>query len=672
MAKMIVLDPAIPIDLRADWKLLVTEAGRYAAGLTATIHLMNGTTQSIDSVPLADTEYRNAYAQLVAYRSKIPCDVTTAKLLELASAVEGAMREQADEAEAERESQATRLIKLALESDAIFLRDQLGDAYCAIMGDGQEVLKVRSKKFRLWLRRLMWEAEEKAPSGQAIEDALGHLEGKAIFEGKEIPLAVRVAWEGNTLWYDLGGKAVKVTADGWEVVLNPPILFKRFQANSPQVDPIRGGKAADFLEFVRVKNERDRLLLLGELVVSFLPDFPHAVLVLSGDQGAAKSTLQKLVKALVDPSPALTLSAPDSVREFVQQMSHHWVLFIDNLASLPQWLSDALCKAVTGDGFSKRELYSDDDDVLYAFRRVVGLNGINLVVERPDLLDRSVLIALERVPDAERREDRELWKAFDAGKPEILGGIFDTLVKAMEIHPTLTLPALPRMADFVRWGEAVTQAMGNPPMTFLEAFRGNVGTQNEVALEASPVAQALIAFMEDKASQWKGTPAELLDHLTHTAETLKLDTKSKKWPKEPSWLWRRITEVRPNLIALGIQPDRKTDNKARIIVLSRISLENGVGGDGADDGPKNQALGANSMPNDAVGCGSDAVGKRPCPHPADSPADSSADSTDSITENGVGRMPLKHLRADGTDSTDSIFLKSPTHTTSPVCEEGEV
>ena len=89
-------------------------------------------------------------------------------------------------------------------------------------------------------------------------------------------------------------------------------------------------------------------------------------------------------------------------------LSHHWVAYFDNLSEVPAWLSDILCCAVTGAGFSKRELYSDDDDVTYAFRRCLGLNGINVVATRSDLLDRSILLRLGRIPRERRRGEKEL------------------------------------------------------------------------------------------------------------------------------------------------------------------------------------------------------------------------------------------------------------------------
>ena len=43
-------------------------------------------------------------------------------------------------------------------------------------------------------------------------------------------------------------------------------------------------------------------------------------------------------------------------------------------------------------GFSKRQLYTDDDDIIYHFRRCIGFNGINLRATKADLLDRAIII----------------------------------------------------------------------------------------------------------------------------------------------------------------------------------------------------------------------------------------------------------------------------------------
>jgi hypothetical protein len=115
-----------------------------------------------------------------------------------------------------------------------------------------------------------------------------------------------------------------------------------------------------------------------------------------------------LLRKLVDPSSLDVLSLPREERELVQQLNHHWVSFYDNVGALPRWISDALCRATTGAGFSKRELYSDDDDVIYNIRRCVGLNGINISATRPDLLDRALLIGFDTIPNSKRKTEKEI------------------------------------------------------------------------------------------------------------------------------------------------------------------------------------------------------------------------------------------------------------------------
>jgi Holliday junction resolvasome RuvABC ATP-dependent DNA helicase subunit len=101
------------------------------------------------------------------------------------------------------------------------------------------------------------------------------------------------------------------------------------------------------------------------------------ILMLHGEQGSAKSTLQELIKMLVDPSIIRTLSFPRDINELIQQLSHNHVAYLDNISNIKEWYSDQLCRAVTGSGFSKRQLWTDDDDIIYSFKRCIGFNSIN-------------------------------------------------------------------------------------------------------------------------------------------------------------------------------------------------------------------------------------------------------------------------------------------------------
>jgi hypothetical protein len=64
-------------------------------------------------------------------------------------------------------------------------------------------------------------------------------------------------------------------------------------------------------------------------------------------------------------------------QEFIQQLAHNHIAYYDSLKKAPGWLSDEARKAVTGVGSTKRKLYSDDDDIVYEYKRCLGFIGNN-------------------------------------------------------------------------------------------------------------------------------------------------------------------------------------------------------------------------------------------------------------------------------------------------------
>lgn len=490
--------------------------------------------------------------------------------------------------EIKKRSLADRLVGLVEGSGALLFHDEFEEPHAALHGDGRLVVRLRSKAFRRWLSKLAWEELHKAAGGEALQGALSVLEAKAVFDGPTVPLHVRVAWHDEAIWYDLGdGRAVRVRPDGWEIKEQPPILFRRFPHQKPQAEPRRGGSLDSLFRFVNVKTGSLTLLFKCDIVSGLVPDIPHTVTAVHGPQGSAKTTMSKAKKELLDPSVVQSFTPPDNLREFVQLASHHYFLPLDNLTSLPDWLSDALCRMVTGDGFSKRELFTNDDDVVYAFRRVAAINGINLVVSRPDLLDRSLLYELTQIPKDERREDRELWEAFEEAKPGILGAMFDLLAGAMRELPNIRPSELPRMADFARWGCAIAVALGFDARDFLDAYAENIGRQTEEAISASPVAQTVVALMESR-DEWQGTPSELLGALEDVGVGARLlrqsasgNVSTRGWPGAAHVLSRHLNLVRNNLLDLGISIEERRGN-SRLIVIRRDTRQEPESSDGSD------------------------------------------------------------------------------------------
>lgn len=489
----------------------------------------------------------------------------------------------------EKDTIAKLMVELVLKEKPTLVHDSLDAPFIHIAFDKHhELHPVHSSRFKQWITRRYWEVTKKPSKSENVKQALDLIGSLACFGGEKVQLSIRVAKHGDAFLYDLcddGWRAIKITGSGWEMVETPPVVFRRYKHQTAQVLPERGGNLTSLIDFVNITDKQQRLLLQVYLVSCFVPGIAHPVPILYGSQGSAKSTFLRVVRRIIDPSSIELLSFPTKPEQIVQQLSHHWAPFYDNVTSIPDWLSDTLCRAVTGEGFSKRELYTNDEDFIYAFRCCIALNGINIAAQKADLLDRSILFGLERIPPEKRRDEQAFWSRFEQERPLILGAVFDTLSKAMTIYPTVKLERLSRMADFVLWGCAIAKALGYRQEDFLEAYEANNIRQNEEAINEDPVAAAIYALMQSQ-DEWSGTATELLDRLDQVAVAERINLKQRNWPKAAHILARKITVVQTNLAVAGITIVTGSKGKKRFVDIrharNTVSAVEALSGDGTD------------------------------------------------------------------------------------------
>lgn len=468
-------------------------------------------------------------------------------------------------------TQADKLVKYCMDNAYLF-HDQYKEPYAAISVDEhKEIHSIKSTVFKRWLAHLFYDQEGKVPNSNSVSSALKVIEAKACMYSPMHELHNRVSWHEECLYYDLTNEqwqAVKITSEGWEIVNQPPIIFKRYNHQKELCLPERADKnnANELFKFFNLKNDHDKQLLLCYIATCFIPNIPHPILILYGPHGSSKTSVHRIIRRIVDPSTAETLTFPKEVKELIQNLSHNWFLIFDNLSVLPDWLSDILCRAVTGDGFSKRGLFTDDDDIIYTYVRVIGLNGINIAASKADLLDRSIILPLERIDKKGRKTEGELWKQLEKDKPKILGALLDALSEAIRIKESMMLEELPRMADFAIWGEAISRALGYAHMSFLEAYQKNIDLQNSEALHAHIIAPVLLDLMSER-DVWQGSASELLAELNLRADQLIVDKKDRAWPKRAHSLSRRLNEIKPNLEEVGIKISSGRDNIGRSHII---------------------------------------------------------------------------------------------------------
>ncbi len=156
------------------------------------------------------------------------------------------------------------------------------------------------------------------------------------------------------------------------------------------------------------------MLAVAWLLGALRPGGQYPILTINGEQGGGKSTACRMFRRLVDPHAVEIRSPPGNQRDLVAAARHNWVVSLDNLSSISDWLSDSLCRIATGGGVGGRKLYSDDDEAVFEAKRPILLNGIPHLTERPDLADRVLAVQVYEIPSDKRRDDDSLWAAFDA------------------------------------------------------------------------------------------------------------------------------------------------------------------------------------------------------------------------------------------------------------------
>jgi len=434
--------------------------------------------------------------------------------------------------------------------------DRFGEVFVRVeVGGHLEIMMLSSERFVDWIVKKYSDVNDDAPKPADIKKLKSILRARATFGKSRHDLSIRSAYSDGYLWYDLvdnDWRVIRIGTSGWDIIDSPPILFKR-NIQKEQIIPEHGGDVHDLLKFVNIKNENQQLLFLISTIVNFVPHIPRPIQVYFGTQGAAKSTVCKMLKNIVDPSGIELLNLVNETKELTQHLHKHYLLSFDNLDMLKSETSDVLCRAVTGGGLEKRKLYTDSDSIIFDYRRAIVINGINLVAIKPDLLDRSLLFELERIDEKSRKSEEEVWQEFDSVKPKILGAIFDVLSKALTILPTITLSESPRMADFAKWGCAVAEALGHTQEQFTIAYNENREIQNKQAIEESPIALAIVTLMDNR-NIWNGTSQMLLKRLKQIAVKEELD--SSLFPKSPSILSRRVNQIKQNLKSEGIKIEK--------------------------------------------------------------------------------------------------------------------
>jgi hypothetical protein len=296
-------------------------------------------------------------------------------------------------------------------------------------------------------------------------------------------------------------------------------------------------------------------VLAWQLAALLTPDLPCPVLALLGEQGSAKTTASKRVASLVDPAYPQVRRSPKDGEAWVSAATGSRVVALDNVSAVPEWFSDALCRAVTGDGDVRRRLYSDGDLHVIAFRRAVIVNGIDLGAVRDDLAERLLTVQLARITEDHRGRESDLERRWEVAHPRVLGALLDLAVQVLAQRDGCLPERLPRMADFAHTLATVDQVLGTAGLT---RYREQAGELAADAVDSDPVLQAIARHVTQR---FEGTGAELLALITDN------DVKPPKgWPTTAKAMTGELKRKAPALRRLGwAVDDLGRQNKAKVV-----------------------------------------------------------------------------------------------------------
>jgi hypothetical protein len=466
--------------------------------------------------------------------------------------IEYMLRQPARSEDLEWQSKADRLIGLASDAGLELFHDPDQQGWASVRVDTHwENYPIHARAFQLFLLRIYYLDTGESPGAQAIRAAAELFEARALFDGEECPVHVRVAEHGGRLYLDLcdrAWRAVEIDHDGWRIVDRPPAKFRRTRGGQPLPEPERGGSLDELRPFFNV-DRHGWILIRAFLVGALRPGFPLPILVAKGEQGSGKSTACRVISSLIDPRTSALRGVPREVRDLTAAARNSWLVCFDNLSRLPEDLADAACRLATGGGFGGRQLYSDHDEAIFDATRPLVFNAIpDLGTTRPDFLDRTLIVEFLNITPEVRRDEAQFWREFSERRPRILGALLDAAVAALCNLPQVRLERPPRLADFALWVTACEPALGMEPGEAVTACQTNSAEARDLALEASPL---YVPLAELAREGFTGTVAELhalLDSMVSDAMR-----RSVRWPKAPNRLGNALRRMATTLRAAGVE-----------------------------------------------------------------------------------------------------------------------
>ncbi|MEH6544373.1 MAG: DNA polymerase [Porticoccaceae bacterium] len=428
---------------------------------------------------------------------------------------------------------------------------------------------IHSKEYRTHLsRHYRLLTKDHAAKGD-LDNVITVLAGDALFTEQEYDTHVRTARHGASIFVDLSTAkwdVIEITQAGWGLFSGTvPVKFLRTVNAQSLPIPDATGTFDSLRDIFQLKNDDDYILLAAWMIYVLAGTGPYPILAIEGTAGSSKSTLSRHLRMLLDPRRPALQSTPNSMDDLYVSANNTHLIAIDNLSAIKQATSDLFCGISTGTGTSKRELYTNSDEVYFEVCKPILFNSINPVIESPDLADRSIRLLLQPI---KRKSKESVDLLFDRHAPKIMGAMFTAISTALPLyHRVQDLPSEIRMLDFAQWAVAAGDTLATHGRGFVNAFLANHYSGNLTLLEENVLYKTVLVFITENGT-WTGSPTALLHALRQKVEPN--GTSHATFPRVASQLTKELNKGMPLLKLFGVQYSHSSDinHKTRLITLS--------------------------------------------------------------------------------------------------------
>lgn len=402
--------------------------------------------------------------------------------------------------------------------------------------DTYEFRSVKDSKFLAFVRimyRDMMGCDE-VPSFHGI---LQKYVDQALYDESKVKILSRMGGTANETAYfmaDKRNRVILINKNGYKSYKRvTKYKFLKMPNTMEQVFPqIRGGLLEELSPFLNMDSDM-KILFAVNLVQEFICTSSHYLCVISSPQGSGKSTFTNMWRRIVDPAVAVITTMPENAEALKNHLANNLMVCFDNTQQLNATYSDILCGAVTGTSYTRRKLYTDNAEIVMKLHNIVILNGIDVIPKKSDLLERSLLFRLNKIPAQERKNEEELEKSFKEALPYIMGAIFKTLSEYFRIKDTTKIIGSHRMAGAYKDCFVIAKVLG-VEKKFLEVFKKNQIAMQADYMETNPLISAVISYMDDIGQKEKrGSVSELYDEIREYAD-------KSLFPKSPAAFSREL------------------------------------------------------------------------------------------------------------------------------------